>query len=85
MSKKLIGGALGSGLFGIGGKVAKSLIAPSKKTTAEPTPTEPVMPMTDDERVKAARKRATVAQMQRQGRASTILSANYSSTGSLGG
>ena len=87
MSSKIIGGVLGSGLFGIAGKAAKGIIGGHKKDEPMPSPApSPVMPTTDDEAVRRARKRAIAAQLQRSGRSSTILSAAYDSSGTtLGG
>lgn len=42
--------------------------------TGEPAP-EPVMPLPDDEKVMAAKRRSLAEQMKRRGRASTILTA----------
>ena len=51
-----------------------------------PTP-EPVkvMPTADSETVMAQRKKSMLAQSQRQGRASTILTSNQDATDKLGG
>ena len=51
-----------------------------------PTP-EPVkvMPTADSDTVMAQRKKSLVAQSQRQGRASTILTSNQDATDKLGG
>jgi len=73
----LLGGMLG-GLFG--GK--------QETPAAAPAPTVPkpaVMPIADDEAVKAAKKRSLVEQMQRKGRQSTILTDGTDATDVLGG
>ena len=59
-------------IFG-GGKKREAAPAPSRATPA-------VMPVPDDERVNAARKRSIVRQRARRGRDSTILT-----SGTLGG
>jgi hypothetical protein len=67
----MAGKILGSGLFGLAGKA----LAPKPAAVADtPTPAPtPVMPIADDAKVSAARKRSIAAQRQRQGRPSTIL------------
>lgn len=75
MSKQIVKGAgslLSGSLLGIGGKAIVSAIAPKKAATPIATPPV-VMPTVDDAEVKRARKRAIAAQLQRGGRASTIL------------
>ncbi len=81
MSTKIVGGALGSGLFGLTGKAVGSAIAPA--STSEPAPASaPVMPIADDAKTAAARKRAITMMQQRSGRASTILTNNSETLGS---
>ena len=65
-------GALVSGLFSGGSKPTQ---------TAAPAPVaEPVTPMPTADSAAAAKQKSIVAQMQRQGRASTILTAGNAST-----
>lgn len=62
-----------------------SLLGGKKKAAATPAPTAGplVMPLADDEKIKAAKRRSVAAQLQRGGRSSTILSGSPSET--LGG
>lgn len=59
----------------LGGVSAVAGLAGGGKDTPAPPPIAPPtpMPIADDAKVKAARRRSTVEQMQRQGRESTIL------------
>ena len=69
MAKKL----LNIGTFGLAGK----LLAGGKKKAAPVMETpEPVQPLVDDARAKVARKRSVIQQLNRGGRASTLLSGN---------
>lgn len=69
------------------GKVmSKSDRAETPAPVVAPTP-EPVkvMPTADSDTVMAQRKKSLIAQSQRQGRASTILTSNQDATDKLGG
>jgi len=75
---KSAAGALASGVVGSifgGGKQA----APAAPAPAVEKPT--VMPTPDDEAAQKAKKRSIVAQIQRQGRASTILTGDNEAMG----
>lgn len=72
---------LGLGLLGsAAAKGVSSLIGGKKETPAVAAPT-PIMPIADDAKVQAARKREIAAMQQRQGRASTILTNNSETLG----
>lgn len=71
---------LGSGLFGVAGMAASKALTPAPAPEPTPAPA-PVMPIADDAKVAAARKRAIAAMQQRQGRASTILTNNSDTLG----
>jgi hypothetical protein len=81
------GGA--AGLLGLAGSLLGGLFGGKQETpAAAPAPTVPkpaVMPIADDEAVKAAKKRSLVEQMQRKGRQSTILTDGTDAADVLGG
>lgn len=69
MARKIIKTA-----FGVVGGAVNGILGLKKKKAAEPEDGPKIMPLPDDEAVKQARKRSIAAQMQRGGRASTLLS-----------
>lgn len=84
MAKKIIKGVGKVAKFAIGGLIGSQLFGGGKKESAEPAETDGpvVMPLADDDKIAAAKKKAIAARLQRGGRQSTILS-NDSDT--LGG
>lgn len=70
MARKIIKTAFGV----VGGAVNGILGLKKKKKPDEPEDGPKIMPLPDDEAVKQARKKSIAAQMQRGGRASTLLS-----------
>ena len=88
MAKKIIKGVgkIAKGVLGgslLGGVVGKALFGKKKAGSAAADTGPTTMPLPDDEKIKAARKRAIAAQMQRGGRSSTILTDGTG--GTLGG
>jgi leucyl aminopeptidase len=69
-------GALVSGLFGSDKK--------SQQQAAAPPPVEPVTPMPTADSTNAAKQKSIVAQIQRQGRASSILTAGNAGSDAMG-
>lgn len=75
MAKKILKTAVNVGTFGLAGLVAPKIFGKKKKSTPAPVaePTEPVMPLADDEAVARARKEALLRRRGAGGRSSTIL------------
>lgn len=67
---KVLRGAVGDKTFDTFHPIGTAIV---KATTAPEAP-PPVAPLPDEEDIKRARRRSTTAQLQRSGRASTILS-----------
>lgn len=79
MARKIIKGVgklANVATFGLAGSAVKEIFGKKKKAApATPAAEEPaVMPLADDEKVRAARKRSMIRQRARSGRDSTILS-----------
>jgi len=72
MSKKILRGAAQVATFGLAGKLL-GIGDKKKPKTPAPVPGPQVMPLSDEERIRQARKRGIIQARGRAGRDSTIL------------
>jgi hypothetical protein len=82
MAKKILKGVGKVAKLAIGGLIGSSLMSKSKKADTPAEPDGPiVMPLADDDKIKAAKRRAIATQMQRGGRSSTLLTGDSDTLG----
>lgn len=85
MAKRIIKSVVGLAGGVVGSVIGGKLFGGKDKVAAAAAPGPIVMPLADDEAVKAARKRSLLSQSQRGGRNSTILTDTSSGSSTLGG